>query len=171
MGGKTVQEQREFEKLIIGDMPRLRRIALSRLKNEADADDLVSDVVVRMLRCRQQFEPGTNFQGWASVILFNIIRDKWRGQKRHGEVATDPDDFNDASLGGSAAPAQHHALELKQTVNSMDRLLDSQRRVLHFVMDGLSYEQIAEIEKIPTGTVRSRLARGRTALREIMGAT
>jgi DNA-directed RNA polymerase specialized sigma24 family protein len=85
---------------------------------------------------------------------------------RQGELAN----LSEAHRSLSHAPAQGHSLELRDLDRALAQLPDEQRTVILMVgLEGMSYEAVAEIVGVPVGTVRSRLSRGREALRHLMG--
>src|SRR5262249_11210675 len=70
----------------------------------------------------------------------------------------------------TAEPVANTRLELRDLERALDRLPTEQREVILLVgLEGMPYEEVAEVLGVPVGTVRSRLSRGRNALRQLMG--
>lgn len=140
-------------------LPQLRAYARSRVASVDDADDLVSKTCVRVLERQEQFNPAKPLIAWAIQIMKNINIDDFRKQKpMTGEI-----DPNLADV--SSNPA---------TLIDISRLIYQlpleQREVLVLSGIGYRYKEIAEKLTIPTGTVMSRLKRGRDALYELMNS-
>jgi len=152
--------QMEFERQLVATLPRMRSYALGLTRNRADADDLLQDVTIKLLRSEMQFQMGTNFTGWAFSAVRNCYRDKLRSRKRHGVEV----DYEDVALTSPAS--QEDALVLKELFGCINRLAPEHREVIVLVtQQGLSYEDTALLMKCPIGTVRSRLSRARAELK------
>src|SRR2546428_3736195 len=78
----------EFASLIEGHLDGMYRVALRYTRDPAQAEDLVHDTVVRALRFRDRFEPGTNFKAWTYTILTHTFIHKYRRNKRERELLT-----------------------------------------------------------------------------------
>lgn len=135
--------------------------------NEADAQDLVQEVLLRVRRGLAAYRPGS-MEGWLSRITTNAFLDEVRRRKRRptemlpqepGLALASPDAAGD--LAASALPD-----ELQAAL----RALPEEFRVAVVLCDvvGLPYTEIAEHLGVPVGTVRSRIHRGRRALREAL---
>jgi len=137
--------------------------------NDADASDLVQEVLLRVRRGLETYQPGS-LEGWLSRITTNAFLDEVRRRKRRPTVAL-PDD-PDRVLRGSA-PEPDEALaaaRLPDHVQDAIRALPEDFRVAVVLCDvvGLPYDDIAEQLGIPVGTVRSRIHRGRAQLRKVL---
>lgn len=146
----------------------LYTVAYRLTGNEADAEDLVQEVLLRVRRGLATYRPGS-MEGWLSRITTNAFLDDVRRRRRRPAVVmADPPD---ALL--PAAPAADEALAattLPDRVQAALARLPEDFRVAVVLCDvvGESYEQIAESLGIPIGTVRSRIHRGRALLREAL---
>lgn len=148
-------------------LPRLRRFAHALSRNGADADDLAQAAIERALRSRDQWQPGTRLDSW----LYRIMRNLWidtvraRGRKEKREV---PEEAA-KEVGEDPREAMDVSLELKRAMSAMEQLPDEQREVVALVLiEGFGYREVSEMLDLPIGTVSSRLARGRTALLEML---
>ena len=137
--------------------------------NDADAQDLVQDVLLRVRRGLETYRPGS-LEGWLSRITTNAFLDDVRRRKRRPTVAlpedadrvlADPDAGPDERAAARTLPADIQAALLK---------LPEDFRVAVVLCDvvGLQYDEIADDLGIPIGTVRSRIHRGRALLREAL---
>jgi RNA polymerase sigma-70 factor (ECF subfamily) len=150
---------------IVRELPYLRRFARALTSGSRSADDLVHDCVVNALKNAEKFEPGTNLRAWLFTILRNcFISDIRRDRNRADTVA-----MPDWAMGGVAPASQEDSLMLCRLREELGVLPADQRTVLMLVvLEGMSYEETAEMLQIPVGTVRSRLSRARHALRRAM---
>jgi RNA polymerase sigma-70 factor (ECF subfamily) len=156
----------DFASRVEAIIPRLRRYARALTRNEVAADDLVQDCLVRGLAKQHLWKEGTDLRAWLFTILHNQYVNQVRLAVRQGELAHLSE--NHRSL--SHAPAQGHSLELRDLDRALTQLPDEQRTVILMVgLEGMTYEAVAEVIGVPVGTVRSRLSRGREALRRLMG--
>ena len=146
--------------LIARELPRLRRYARS-LRNDAGAEDLVQDCVERALRKQNLWQRGTNMRAWLFRILYNLHLSALRSAGRLPPTIP----LEDMMIGG--AGAQLDTVELRELSRAFRGLPADQRRVIELVaVEGLRYDEAADRLGIAMGTVRSRLSRGRAALRE-----
>lgn len=157
----TAGDARAIEQLI----PNLRRYARALVRDPDLADDLVQDCLERAISRFHYFEPGTNLRGWLFTILLNIVRSHTRSAKWRNQ-ALPLDDLD----GRATAPGrQEVSLTMRDLQRAFDELSPPFREVLMIVaVEGLSYEEAAGIIGTPVGTVRSRLSRARTQLREAL---
>ena len=148
---------------IEGHVPALRRYARA-LTHDADlADDLDQDSLERAIRKRELWRPTGSLRGWLFRILLNVYRNDLRTRRRMHAVMSP-----DAPLAEPGVKAaQHGHLALAETARAMQALPAEQREALLLVaVEGLSYAEAATALDIPAGTLMSRLARGRAALRQ-----
>jgi RNA polymerase sigma-70 factor, ECF subfamily len=154
----------EFQRELIANIPHLRAFARFVTQNADHANDLVQDTIVRALRARHQFTPGTNFKAWTFTILRNLHVNNLRRQRLKF------DSIEDGALDYFAiAPSQESRLEFQELKRGMAKLSREHREVLILVgASGFSYEEAAEICNCAVGTIKSRLSRARTELYRIL---
>ena len=136
--------------------------------NREDAQDLVQEVLVRVQRGLRNYTPGS-LRGWLGRITTNAFLDDARRRTRRPQSAL-PDD-PDLVLPPSPSAADAAAAEqLPDDLQDALAGLPEDYRVAVVLSDvvGMSYAEIAEQLDIPVGTVRSRIHRGRLALREAL---
>jgi RNA polymerase sigma-70 factor (ECF subfamily) len=144
-------------------LPRLRVYALSLTRDRDRADDLVQETVVKSLAGRHSFRPGTNFAAW----LFRIQRNEFISGLRRQRPTVPIDDVIANAL--SHAPAQESGLIMREFTAAFRHLAGCQREALLLsVLEGWSYQQIAELAGVSIGTVKSRVSRGRATLKRIL---
>ena len=142
-----------------------RRYALVLTRDADEAEDLVQDALVRAIAAAGTWRPGSDPRPWLLSILHNThVSRKRRHQVEAAvarELAMEPP--------GSVAPRQLARVQLGQTMTALMSLPEDQREVLTLVaLDGVAYKDAAEILGLPIGTVMSRLARARDALRRTL---
>lgn len=156
--------------------------AALRLTRNADrAQDLVQDTYLKAIRARRQFAAGTNLKAW----LYTILHNTWRNRQRDGarsRVEFDSDVVERTAEGPYLRAERYggqgrgevdetpESLLLRKTLdvdlqNALDGLAEMFREVVWLRdVDELTYQEIADVLKIPIGTVMSRLSRGRKQL-------
>ena len=147
---------------IEGFVPQLRRYAIRLCRNLADADDLVQESMARALKNSHMFEGGSNLRAWLFTIMHNVHMSAMRRRKYVGS----PIDPDSAAAMLSVRPQQELALEIMSLIKAMKGIPDAQREAMILVgVEEMSYEQTSERLKVPIGTIKSRVSRGRDALR------
>jgi RNA polymerase sigma-70 factor (ECF subfamily) len=154
----------DFQRDMVALIPYLRAFACSLCRNRDQADDLAQEVMVKAWRAKNRFEPGTNMKAW----LFTILRNELFSRRRRDWRQAHWDE--DAAESMPAAPnAQVWSLELCDTADALHSLPDDQREAVVLVgAAGFSYQEAADICSVPLGTIKSRVARGRTALLDLV---
>jgi RNA polymerase sigma-70 factor (ECF subfamily) len=156
----------DFAKRVEAQIPRLRRYARALASHGVNADDLVQDCLVRALSKQHLWQNGTNLQAWLFTILHNQYVNTVRRSIREGTAIELSGD--EPSL--RRAAAQGMRLELRDLDRVLALLPDEQRTVILLIgLEGMAYKDAAKIVNIPVGTLRSRVSRGRQALRHLMG--
>jgi RNA polymerase sigma-70 factor (ECF subfamily) len=155
----------EFSRLLESEIPRLRRYARALTRNTANADDLVQSSLVRALEKQHLWQPGSNLRAWLFTILHNQHVNDVRHSLRQGSLGP----VEEAEPVWRVEPVVDASLQLRDLQRGINTLSYEQREVLLLVgLEGMRYEQVADILGIPVGTVRSRLSRARTTLRLLM---
>jgi RNA polymerase sigma-70 factor, ECF subfamily len=152
--------QHEIEALL----PRLRRYALVLTRDVVAADDLVQDSLTSALRKIHMWEPGTDLRAWLFTILHNHHVNNLRRDARHRAGIEAHKPYRTLAL----MPDQNVKLEVRDVERALAKLPEDQRSLILLVgMEGMRYEDAAAAFKLPLGTVRSRIARGRDRLRSL----
>lgn len=150
---------------IIEHLPALRAFALSLSRDGALADDLVQETLLKAWTKFHLYTPGTNLRAWLFTILRNNLHSLRR--KRRREVA-DPDGLMAAQL--ATKPDHDGRLALSDLAAAFVQLPIEQREALLLVgAMGFSVEEAAETCGCAPGTIKSRAARGRRALADLLG--
>ena len=156
----------DLSRKIEAEIPRLRRYARALTRDAVAADDLVQDCLVRGLAKQHLWKEGTDLRAWLFTILHNQYVNQVRRAVREGAAVA----VSDTEPSLTHAAEQGHRLDLRDLDRALAKLPEEQRTVILLVgLEGMRYEAVAEIIDVPVGTVRSRLSRGREALRRLMG--
>lgn len=156
-----------FRAELTGEIPYLRRFARALTGDQGHADDLVQDCLERALVKSHLYDPARPLRAWLFAVLRNIHVSGLRRTQR-ARIAKTVDEL--AAGEDRVEPGQEHRLALLQVSAALDRLPDVQREViLLVVLEDMSYREVAEITGVPVGTVMSRLSRGRSQLRTMIG--
>jgi RNA polymerase sigma-70 factor, ECF subfamily len=156
----------EFSHLVENEIPRLRRYARALTRAADRADDLVQDTLMRALAKGHLWQPGTDIRAWLFTIMHNQYVNTVRREMRDS-VTVDIEQMA-STLAATADPSM--GLQLVELDRALARLPHEQHEVILLVgLEGMTYESTAQILGVPIGTVRSRLSRGRDALRALMG--
>ena len=155
-----------WEQIVADHSARVYRLAYRLTGNAHDAEDLTQEVFVRVFRSLHTYTPGT-FEGWLHRITTNLFLDSARRKSRIRFDAL-PDDADNRLPSPVATP---DAAYLNQTFDAdVEAALASlspefRAAVVLCDVEGLSYEEIADVLGLKMGTVRSRIHRGRAMLR------
>jgi RNA polymerase sigma-70 factor (ECF subfamily) len=141
--------------------------ALALSRDATTAEDLVQETYARALAARRKAGPDDNVRVWLFVILHNV----WRNQLRRRQLAADDPAALLELQDPAAGPEQ--ALEQKRLRRRLREAIaalpESFRQVVVLrCVEEFSYQEVAAIVGCPTGTVMSRLARGRAMLRRLL---
>lgn len=145
--------------------PRLYRLAYSWCHDATLADDLAQEALTKALARGEQLRDEQALESWLFSILNNCWRDHLRGRREFVDV----DDLDVAIVDESPSPEQRYAS--RQTVQRVRQAIAAlplgQRQVITLVdLEECSYAAVAAILGVPVGTVMSRLARARQALKQ-----
>jgi RNA polymerase sigma-70 factor (ECF subfamily) len=167
-----------FEQDAVPLIDQLFSAALHLTRNQADAEDLVQETMLRAYIGFRSFRAGTNLTAWLYRILHNTWINAYRKrQRRPVEVWMDDVTDRHAARYAATAPsglrsAEVEVLEALPDVEiqaALQSLPEEFRMAIYYAdVEAFSYAEIADIMSIPKGTVVSRLHRGRTRLRELL---
>lgn len=153
----------ETKWLIAREIPRLRRYALALVNDPVAADDLVQDTLERAIRKRHLWTRRGSVRSWLFRIQYTVfINQAGRRNRARREIELDdaPPPVEPSS--------QEETLACRDIVGAMRRLPPEQRAAIALTaIEGLPYDEAAAVLRIPVGTLRSRLSRGRDRLRAL----
>jgi RNA polymerase sigma-70 factor, ECF subfamily len=157
---KTVDADTLFREQLVALLPSLRAFSRGLCGNRDMADDLAQDTMMRAWAARESYTQGSNFRAWMFMIMRNQFYTTIRKNSRM--TSLDPEVAERVLV---VAAAQQNGINVNDVAKALQKLPPEQREVLLLIgASGVSYEEAAEIIGCAMGTVKSRLARGRTAL-------
>jgi len=167
-------DTRAFEDLARREERALYRHALRIVGTTTDAEDVVQDALLSAWRSIASFQ-GVSFRAWLFRIATNRALDQLRSRKRRPELPLDPPDDDDVTWAEPVAPGPDLAQlagdrEALAVVESALGALPAQQRTALLLRDveGFAYDEIAVITSVEIGTVKSRIHRGRLAVRNAL---
>jgi len=167
-GAQTAWTPPTWDQVVREHADRVYRLAYRLSGNAHDAEDLTQDTFIRVFRSLASFRPGT-FEGWLHRITTNLFLDMARRRSKIRMEAL-PDN-TDRVVGNNPSPEQVYTdTRLDPDLQGALDELHPEFRVAVVLCDveGLSYEEIGATLGVKMGTVRSRIHRGRQALRASM---
>jgi RNA polymerase sigma-70 factor, ECF subfamily len=165
-GDKTTMPS--WDELVRQHADRVYRLAYRLSGNQHDAEDLTQETFIRVFRSVQNYQPGT-FEGWLHRITTNLFLDMVRRRSRIRMEAL-PEDYDRVPADDPNPEQIYHDSRLGPDLQAALDSLPPEFRAAVVLCDieGLSYEEIGATLGVKLGTVRSRIHRGRQALREYL---
>ena len=159
-------QARRFERTIQPWLEDLRRLAIRLTGSADDADDLLQELMLRLQPRMDEVAALEHPRSWLARVLYRLFVDRWRSQQSRPDRDTGTE--TDATPSGDDLPDDEfdRLLTRRRLQAALDRLPALQRElvILHEV-EGYTLVEISTITDTPTGTLKSRLHRARTALR------
>ena len=158
------KECRQFQRDLVVLIPRLRAFSRSLCSRRDIADDLAQDALMKAWRARDSFKSETNLKAWLFTILrnthFSYNRRAWREAQLDAGLAEQIEAPNNE---------QEWSAELRDTARALHTLPDAQRDAVILVgAGGFTYKVAAKLCNTNSGTMKSRVARGRSALLNVL---
>ena len=165
-GDKTTMPS--WDELVRQHADRVYRLAYRLSGNQHDAEDLTQETFIRVFRSVQNYQPGT-FEGWLHRITTNLFLDMVRRRNRIRMEAL-PEDYDRLPADDPNPEQIYHDSRLGPDLQAALDSLPPEFRAAVVLCDieGLSYEEIGATLGVKLGTVRSRIHRGRQALRDYL---
>lgn len=177
---------RAFEALVAAHLPLVRRFARAFARNDDEAGDLAQEALVKVYRSIRSYGFQSAFSTWLYAIVRNVFLDGARSrmgkeraaeqplERRHieGRSGSYGDGPGDAA-GDADAMRADFRLEREESRRRVWAALatvppEFRSTLVLYDIEGLSYDEVAAIERVPLGTVKSRLSRGREHLRRAL---
>ncbi|UZP67521.1 RNA polymerase sigma factor [Desulfovibrio mangrovi] len=148
---------------LISLLPRLRRFSRGLARDTETADDLVQEACEHALGRLEQFHPGTRFDSW----MFRILHTRWLDRLRKGKVRANylrlvNGGAEEISIHNGAPLGVEDAMDMKTAFGSLSE--EQLSAIILVCVEGYSYAEAGEILNLPSGTVASRVARGKRDL-------
>ena len=153
-----------FRRDLMALLPQLRAFARGLCGRPEQADDLVQETVMRAWTAQGSFTPGTSMKAWTFTILRNHFLNDLRKNRRQTQLEPG---VAEVTLVDRAT--QEEGLHMQDLQRALAQLPEERREALLLVgAGGFSYEEAASICGVPIGTMKSRVARGRGQLHQIL---
>lgn len=164
-----------FGELIRAHVPSVRRFAYAFARRWSDADDLAQEALLKAFRSIGGFEGRSSLGTWLYGVTRSVCLDHYRGKLAHARAAEDPLDDQAEAAQASPHEGPENLLQAKHETERLWRALKAlpaefRVPVVLFEIEGLAYEEIAKIEGVPIGTIRSRLSRARAQLKAALAS-
>ena len=167
-----IADREQFEREALVHLDAMYSFALRLARSRDDAEDLVSDTILRAFERWEQYHLGTNIRAWLFTILYHVfVSRKRRLDAREVQQPEDTEGWAVFEAVGEADPeGQFYNSFLDDEVTRAIRSLPEEYRSAVVLSDlqGLRYAEIAEMLAVPEGTVKSRLFRGRRLLQRTL---
>ncbi len=161
-----MSEREAFDDLLEQEIPHLRRYALTLTREPTEADDLVQDCLERALNKWNRWQARGRLRGWLFRMMFRTHLNRRRDNRHHASQQS----LDSLPVEPSLQGPQESRAECMDTIRAVYCLPEDQRHAILLVaMEDLNYDEAAWILRIPIGTLRSRISRGRQTLRSMCG--
>lgn len=167
-----------FEDLVVRHVDMVFRVATAWCKDPEEARELTQVAFIKAYRAFGRFEPETNFKAWILKILRNAFLDSIRSKASGPEIVSLDRLRPDEEPEQPVPPPTAVNLDSKEVFydlfgDEIARLMQKlpkefQLAVLFHDVEGLTYQEIAEVLDCPVGTIRSRIHRGRAMLQDLL---
>ena len=158
-----------FEVLVSRYRKEFMRKAMRILRNEDEAEDVVQDTFVRMYKYARKFkhQEGATFKSWSYTILTNTCFTYCKKKKRRSEFINRADD-EILELHTNGMNDFESFLDMNQISVAISKIPVLLGRMVTLALAGKSQEEIAALEHVPIGTVRTRLHRAKKEIRKVI---
>jgi RNA polymerase sigma-70 factor, ECF subfamily len=153
----------EFDAFYVAVHPRVVRAVYAMTGDAQEAQDVAQEAFVRAWDHRRSLDRDGNPEAWVTTAATRLAVSRWRRLRRGDELT---------SRGAVADLARPPSADHVDVVRSLRRLPDMQREaIVLFYLCDMTVEQVALAQRVPVGTVKARLSRGRAALAPLLTET
>lgn len=172
-------DSQAFEELISSYQKKVLNLAYRMLGSVSDAEDAAQEIFIKVFRSLYSFNEQSAFSTWIYKVATNVCLDILRKRKRQNGGAmisinryNSQDDEYELPI-EDTAPSPYEEAQKKEAMralgSALDLLSEEQRAVIVMRdINGLSYEEIADVMECSLGTIKSRINRSRLALRKLL---
>ena len=157
----------EFSQLLVTNADFLKPFAINLTRDSEEANDLFQETLYKALANQEKYNSGTNIKAWLFTIMRNIFINNYRRKAKQRTIFdSSPNEFlinqKQAAI-GNAAESNLRMKEIQEAISSLPEIFKTPF-LLYF--DGYKYNEIAELQKEPLGTIKSRIHFARKLLKE-----
>jgi RNA polymerase sigma-70 factor (ECF subfamily) len=161
-------DQQAWELIVRQHWRKVFNVAYKFVGKHDEAEDLTQDIFLKIFKSLDTFDRRANFQTWLISVSRNLCIDHYRSVRKERETIDRDIDANELAP-ASADKGPFAALEQRDRVMLLRRALSTLPKTLRTAVvlrdiQELSYQEIADRLRLPEGTVKSRINRGRTEL-------
>lgn len=149
-------DNHSFEMLVTAQTDTMYRVSMSMLKNEHDAQDAVHDAILLAYQNRNQLRQEQYFGTWLVRILINVCHKVLKARKRYSDIGETLPDI-------AARDNPYLSVEIGELIDSLPEKI--RLTIILYYVEDYSVKEIKDILRIPEGTVKSRLNKGRNLLK------
>ena len=159
---KVALTQATFDRLVADHGSALYRMAYRMIGDRHEAEDIVQETYRSAWSSRRGYQSGHSQRAWLASILRRRVVDRWR--RRPAPVASGGEFTLDVEVNGADPTAQEFTDEMQHALNRLP--LELRESLLLVVVAELTHQEVANLLRVPLGTVLSRVSRARERLRE-----
>jgi RNA polymerase sigma-70 factor (ECF subfamily) len=161
----------EFKKVVQKEAQSMRHYAYQLTRNVEDTNDLIQDTMLKAFMYQDKFTDGTNLKGWLYTIMKNTFINNYRRTvKRNTFIDQTENDYYLDSISHSEKNLGDQNFVMRDIQNAINKLPVSLKKPFTMNNSGFKYHEIAEILRIPIGTVKTRIFVARRQLREALNS-
>jgi RNA polymerase sigma-70 factor (ECF subfamily) len=152
---------------------RIYNLSYRYTNSRDEAEDLTQEILIRIYRNLGSYRPEAgSFQNWILRIARNLIIDFYRKNRRHPQTGGS-EELEAMNISDNASPNPQRAAEQTEAVQFLQKGLQSlppelKEAIILRELEGLAYQEIADLLRVPEGTVKSRINRGRLELARLL---
>lgn len=168
------EDIKAFDEIVLRYKDRIINFIFQYTNNRDDAEDLAQDSFLKLYRYRDKYKEIAKFSTWFYTIVINTVRNNYNRGKNFIPVSFEDMDESDLETGDNIYYSDEfdNADEKEKKIECLKKAFDMldntfKEIILLRYTEGLEYEKISEILGIPSGTVKSRINRGREHLKNI----
>lgn len=159
----------QFQKNLLGMQDYMKSFARTLTADEADAEDLMQDTTLKVLKNRHKFVDNVNFKGWVLTIMRNIFINNYHKLVRSQSVIDyNVDAYNVPLLSEGGENTPEGSMDIKEITKAIASLSPVLKEPFSMFLSGYKYNEIAEVLNIPLGTVKSRIFLARQELQKVL---
>lgn len=157
----------QFQEKLLGMQDYMKNFARTLTSDEADAEDLMQDTTLKVLKNRDKFVDNVNFKGWVLTIMRNIFINNYHKIVRAQSVIdSNIDAYNVPLLSEGGENTPEGSMDIKEITKAISELSPLLKEPFSMFLAGYKYNEIAETLHIPLGTVKSRIFFARQELQD-----
>ncbi len=158
-----------FEELVSSNYNHIYNLCYRMMRNSHDAEDMLQESMLKSWRKLNSFKKSSSFSTWLHKIAVNTCLDEIRKRKDKQMSVEEMGEHGKHIIDAKSSNFDERSIKKDEIKNALSNLKERERIMIVLKdIQGYSYEEMAQILRCPTGTIRSRLARARSAMVKIL---